>query len=299
MSKYIIEFTKTGTICYTSHLDLMRIFKRAFKRSGIALGYSQGFNPHPKMGFAQPLSLGYWGMQEYIEFETADPWNPSDLMQRLATALPEGIDLKNCLNADELKKTLSAHTVSAEYMIEIPVGQGPAAEHAGPEDSGAPAPQPGDVGETTPRPGDAGEAAPQPGDAAVPFDPDADLTDPRSLWHSFMDQEEISVWKRQKKKKEPKLIDIRPMIREITFSPALSDKEAGQGSAGKSAPSSDYPIGTLFIDAVLDCGSDSNLSPELIITSAMKRFGIDTDRSEISVMRKRISFDRPLEDLLK
>ena len=84
MSKYIIEFSKTGTICYTSHLDLMRIFKRVFKRTGIALAYSQGFNPHPKMGFAQPLSLGYWGMEEYIEFETAEEWQPDQLLQRLA-----------------------------------------------------------------------------------------------------------------------------------------------------------------------------------------------------------------------
>ena len=81
MSKYIIEFSKTGTICYTSHLDLMRIFKRVFKRTGIALAYSQGFNPHPKMGFAQPLSLGYWGMEEYIEFETAEEWQPDQLLQ--------------------------------------------------------------------------------------------------------------------------------------------------------------------------------------------------------------------------
>ena len=69
--KYIIEFQKTGVICYTSHLDIMKVFKRAFKRADIALAYSQGFNPHPKMGFAQPLSLGYWSMQEYIEFETS------------------------------------------------------------------------------------------------------------------------------------------------------------------------------------------------------------------------------------
>ena len=117
MSKYIIEFAKTGTICFTSHLDLMRIFKRAFKRTGIALAYSQGFNPHPKMGFAQPLSLGYWGMQEYIEFETAADRQPLELMQTLAAGLPEGIELKACLPAEHLTKTLAAHTVAAEYMI--------------------------------------------------------------------------------------------------------------------------------------------------------------------------------------
>ena len=70
--KYVIRFQKTGVICYTSHLDIMKVFKRSFKRAGIRLAYSQGFNPHPKMGFAQPLSLGYESMDEYIEFETVD-----------------------------------------------------------------------------------------------------------------------------------------------------------------------------------------------------------------------------------
>ena len=45
--KYVIRFQKTGVICYTSHLDIMKVFKRSFKRAGIRLAYSQGFNPHP------------------------------------------------------------------------------------------------------------------------------------------------------------------------------------------------------------------------------------------------------------
>ena len=55
MFKYVLTFSKTGIICYTSHLDIMRMFNRVIKRAGIRLSYSQGFNPHPKMGFAQPI----------------------------------------------------------------------------------------------------------------------------------------------------------------------------------------------------------------------------------------------------
>ena len=238
MSKYIIEFSKTGTICYTSHLDLMRIFKRAFKRTGIALAYSQGFNPHPKMGFAQPLSLGYQGLEEYIEFETTEEWPEDQLLQRLGAGLPEGIELKRALDAEHLTKTLAAHTEAAQYLIEIPVEEG-----------------------------------------------DAELSDPRAIWHAYMDQEQILAWKRQKKKKEPKQIDIKPMIREITFTPAA---EAGAAGAG-----------VLYVDALLDGGSSSNLSPELVITTAMERLGISTDRSRISVARKKLLFDKPLEELLK
>lgn len=286
MSKYIIEFSKTGTICYTSHLDLMRIFKRAFKRTGIALAYSQGFNPHPKMGFAQPLSLGYWGMEEFVEFETAEGVDDGGsayddgsvaLMQRLAAGLPEGIDLKRCLPADNLTKTLAAHTIAAEYMIAVPVR----------------------LGDDTPAEAGKDEQAPVPGQAAVAYDSEVNLGDPRSMWHSLMDLDEIAVWKRQKKKKEPKLVDIKSMIREITFSP-VTEADAGAGKAGADGPAgADGTAGAgravLYINAVLDCGSDSNLSPELVIGSVLKRFGITTDRSEISVMRKKILFDQPLD----
>ena len=48
-NKYVIRFSKTGYVKYTSHLDLLRMFKRAFKKAELGLAYSQGFNPHPKM----------------------------------------------------------------------------------------------------------------------------------------------------------------------------------------------------------------------------------------------------------
>ena len=84
MFKYVISFSKNGYIKYTSHLDMMRMFKRAFRRSEILLQYSQGFNPHPKMGFAQPLSLGYAADEEYIEFETRQEYDKSVLIDDLS-----------------------------------------------------------------------------------------------------------------------------------------------------------------------------------------------------------------------
>lgn len=123
MFKYVLTFSKTGIICYTSHLDIMRMFNRAIKRAGIRLSYSQGFNPHPKMGFAQPLSLGYSGLKELMELETEEDYGPEDIKERLAKLMPAGIDISGCeRRAGEGKKTLAAMTVAARYSISIPVG---------------------------------------------------------------------------------------------------------------------------------------------------------------------------------
>ena len=130
MYKYAVGFSKTGTICYTSHLDIMRLFNRVIKRAGIKLAYSHGFNPHPKMVFAQPLSLGYTGLNEYIEIETTEDHEPGYIAEKLSELMPPGLDIKGCERMAEGRKTLAAMTVAAEYMIEIPLAESGQDHHA-------------------------------------------------------------------------------------------------------------------------------------------------------------------------
>ena len=40
-------FSKTDDAVWMSHLDLMRLFQRAFKRAGLPLTHTQGYNPSP------------------------------------------------------------------------------------------------------------------------------------------------------------------------------------------------------------------------------------------------------------
>ena len=51
-------FEKNGIAVYISHLDLMRLFQRSFKRAGLPLTHTKGFNPRPSVSIALPLSLG-------------------------------------------------------------------------------------------------------------------------------------------------------------------------------------------------------------------------------------------------
>ena len=62
-------FTKTGEAVWMSHLDLMRLFQRAFKRAGLHLTHTQGFNPRPSVSIALPLSLGMESRCELLDFE--------------------------------------------------------------------------------------------------------------------------------------------------------------------------------------------------------------------------------------
>ena len=51
-------FEKTGNAVWMSHLDLMRLLQRAFKRAGLHLKHTQGFNPRPSVSIALPMSVG-------------------------------------------------------------------------------------------------------------------------------------------------------------------------------------------------------------------------------------------------
>lgn len=64
-----ILFEKKGNAVWISHLDLMRLFQRAFKRAGLNLTHTQGFNPRPSVSIALPLSVGVESSCELLDFE--------------------------------------------------------------------------------------------------------------------------------------------------------------------------------------------------------------------------------------
>ena len=72
MIKVRAVFAKRGRAKYISHLDLNRCMQRVFKRSGIPIWYTEGFNPHIYITFALPLSLGYESGVEIMDFNITE-----------------------------------------------------------------------------------------------------------------------------------------------------------------------------------------------------------------------------------
>jgi len=91
--KLRLRFSKTGKAIYMSHLDLMSTLQRAFIRAGIKLKYTQGFNPHPSLSIALPLSVGLSSLCELIDFKTENYLLPEGLPKLINNALPEGIEI--------------------------------------------------------------------------------------------------------------------------------------------------------------------------------------------------------------
>ena len=88
-------FEKTGSAVWMSHLDLMRLMQRAFKRAGLPLTHTQGFNPRPSVSIALPLSVGVESVCELMDFDLEGNLPPMETIQtRLNAALVPGITVR-------------------------------------------------------------------------------------------------------------------------------------------------------------------------------------------------------------
>ena len=96
MDKLRLRFEKTGRAVYISHLDLMHTMQRAFSRAGYELKYSEGFNPHPQISIALPLSVGVASRCEIMDFRLVGDAVLSELPEKLSAVLPEGIRVTDC-----------------------------------------------------------------------------------------------------------------------------------------------------------------------------------------------------------
>ena len=94
MIKIRAVYEKRGRAKYISHLDLNRCMQRTFKRSGIPVWYTEGFNPHIYINFALPLSLGYESGCEIMDFNITEEMSLKNLIENLNKAMPEGIFIK-------------------------------------------------------------------------------------------------------------------------------------------------------------------------------------------------------------
>ena len=84
-----IKFTKTGRLRYISHLDLCRTMQPAMIRAKIPLWYTEGFNPHPKMVFAQPLPLFVESKCEFLDIKIVENISCEELKKRLRAAFTD------------------------------------------------------------------------------------------------------------------------------------------------------------------------------------------------------------------
>lgn len=120
--KKILVFQKFGRLRFVGHLDIMRVFQRSLRRADIPIVYSQGFNPHPLMSFANPLPLGFSGQKEIMEIVLEQDMTDEEVLQKLGKELPEGLKVVSCRTGIRDKGIAMAKVRAARYDILLPEG---------------------------------------------------------------------------------------------------------------------------------------------------------------------------------
>lgn len=116
-------FTKSGEAVWMSHLDLMRLFQRAFKRAGLPLKHTQGYNPRPSVSIALPLSVGVESVCELLDFDLEGESVPCDeITRRLNEVLVPGIWVRETYENGQKIKELAfmVCALKLEYDNGIP-----------------------------------------------------------------------------------------------------------------------------------------------------------------------------------
>ncbi len=110
-----VFFKKKGKIKYISHLDLMRAVTRGLLRSELPIVYTEGFNPHPKLVFALPLSIYQESEYEIFDIAVHDGASYETVEEKLKEAFPAGLEIFKVTAPKEKLKNLGF----ARYRIEL------------------------------------------------------------------------------------------------------------------------------------------------------------------------------------
>lgn len=128
VTKFRLRFGKRGDLRLVSHHDLMRCLERMLRRARVPMATSQGFNPRPKVTFALALGLGIEALREVVDLELAEPWSPTDLLERLRGCAPPGFAW---LEVQPLPAGATAPRIrSAAYELPVTEGRRAAARAA-------------------------------------------------------------------------------------------------------------------------------------------------------------------------
>jgi radical SAM-linked protein len=142
VQRIVFRFTKGEPVRFVSHLDLMRCFERAMRRSEFPVGYSQGFNPRPRLSFASALSVGATSEWELGQVELAEPFDDGcleTLVASLNAQLPAGLRIEEAWSVPLEKRSPYIQPTAAAYRLGL-VGEaaGSRVEHLLRQDAGIP-----------------------------------------------------------------------------------------------------------------------------------------------------------------
>ncbi len=138
-----VRYSKTGKVRFTSHRDVVRMWERALRRSGLQVGWSEGYSPRPLLSFGHALPTGAESLAEYLDVTLAPQLlvtcgsQPAGaqldgdvcevrtapfaevLAARLSALLPDGVDVHGIARVPVGSGSLQQEVSSCSWKLEV------------------------------------------------------------------------------------------------------------------------------------------------------------------------------------
>jgi radical SAM family uncharacterized protein/radical SAM-linked protein len=116
--RFRFKYQKLGLARFLAHLDLVRLFQRAFRMAKITVKHSEGYNPRPLISFSAPLSLGYTSEAEYFDIRIKNI-DLQKLPEKLNPYLPQGLKISDTKRINEKTNAISSEVNRSHYLIDL------------------------------------------------------------------------------------------------------------------------------------------------------------------------------------
>ena len=124
MQRLRIRFSRGEPLKFISHLDIIRLWERAFRRARIAVAYSEGFTPHPRISLAAPLSVGVTSDAELMDIVVVSQVSPHWFTAAVNQQLPAGMEVGEVYPIALEIASLQSQLGFAEYEVDIETDKG-------------------------------------------------------------------------------------------------------------------------------------------------------------------------------
>ena len=114
-----LRFSKEGATRFISHLDVARALERALNRAQLPLAYTQGYNPRPRMQFADALPLGFTSNCELADIWLEEEMDPAQAKAQMRRKMPPGLVVHEVWEAPLDAPAMQASTVEATYVATL------------------------------------------------------------------------------------------------------------------------------------------------------------------------------------
>lgn len=114
-----VQYSKTGTLRYLSHLELSDAVIKALRRARVPFDFSKGFHPAPRISFGPPLSVGVAGEKEYFDMAVFQPFDIEFHMTELNNTLPQGIRIHKMEIISSDTPSLTSFIKRYDYLLRV------------------------------------------------------------------------------------------------------------------------------------------------------------------------------------